>query len=232
MNRPEIVPSLLSADFADLAGEIRKVERAGCGRLHLDVMDGRFVPNISFGPVVIRSIREVTDLYFQSHLMIEEPERYLDAFAEAGVNAITVHREACQDPGGTLDRIRELGLDAGLALRPATPIETLDGLLTRLDLILVMTVEPGFGGQKFIEGSNEKVRSLRDMLRSEGKDIPIGVDGGINADTAPGVVEAGATHLIAGNAFFRGDVEANIKRLNDGIRYDPRNTFDKGEERP
>ncbi|MGD8628647.1 MAG: ribulose-phosphate 3-epimerase [bacterium] len=218
MRHAEIVPSLLSADFADLTGEIRKVERAGCGRLHLDVMDGRFVPNISFGPVVIRSIRKITDLYFQSHLMIEEPERYLDAFADAGVNAVTIHREACEDPGGTLERIRGLGMDAGLALRPATPLETLDGLLDRLDLVLVMTVEPGFGGQKFIAGSDEKVRRLRDMLKREGRDIPIGVDGGINADTAPAVVEAGATHLIAGNAFFKGDVEQNIKLLNNSIK--------------
>ena len=218
MRKPEIVPSLLSADFADLTGQIRNVERAGCGRLHLDVMDGRFVPNISFGPVVIRSIRKVTDLYFQSHLMIEEPERYLDAFAEAGVNAITIHREACEDPGGTLDRIRELGLDAGLALRPATPLETLEGLLDKLDLVLVMTVEPGFGGQKFIAGSDDKVSNLRDMLRREGRDIPIGVDGGINADTAPAVVKAGATHLIAGSAFFKGDVDVNIKRLNESIK--------------
>jgi ribulose-phosphate 3-epimerase len=181
-------------------------------------MDGRFVPNISFGPVVIRSIRKITDLYFQSHLMIEEPERYLDAFADAGVNAVTIHREACEDPGGTLERIRGLGMDAGLALRPATPLETLDGLLDRLDLVLVMTVEPGFGGQKFIAGSDEKVRRLRDMLKREGRDIPIGVDGGINADTAPAVVEAGATHLIAGNAFFKGDVEQNIKLLNNSIK--------------
>jgi ribulose-phosphate 3-epimerase len=218
VSKPEIVPSLLSADFADLAGEIRKVERSGCGRLHLDVMDGRFVPNISFGPVVIRSIRRVTDLYFQSHLMIEEPERYVEAFARAGVNSITIHREACEDPRGTLDRIRELGLEAGLALRPATPIDTLEGLLECLDMVLVMTVEPGFGGQEYIEGSDDKVRSLRDMLKREGIDIPIGVDGGINADTAPVVVEAGATHLIAGSAFFKGDVEANARRLKKSIQ--------------
>jgi ribulose-phosphate 3-epimerase len=217
VSSPEIVPSLLSADFADLTGEIRKVELAGCSRLHLDVMDGRFVPNISFGPVVIRSIRKITSLYFQSHLMIEEPELYLDAFAEAGVNSITFHREACEDPRSTLDRIRELGLDAGLALRPATPIETLEGLLEKLDMVLIMTVEPGFGGQKFIEGSEEKVRSLREMLQREGIAIPIGVDGGINADTAPAVVRAGATHLIAGNAFFKGDAEVNARRLTQSI---------------
>jgi len=208
---------MLSADFARLADEIVKVERSGCRRLHLDVMDGRFVPNISFGPVVIRSIRKVTGLYFQSHLMIEEPERYVDAFAEAGVNAIIIHREACADPGGTLDRIRELGLDAGLALRPATPLESLEGLLDKLDMVLVMTVEPGFGGQKFIEGTDDKVKSLRDMLDREGREIPIGVDGGINAETAPAVARAGATHLIAGSAVFKGDVEANVKRLNESI---------------
>jgi ribulose-phosphate 3-epimerase len=218
VSKPEIVPSLLSADFANLAGEIRKVERAGCGRLHLDVMDGRFVPNISFGPVVIRSIRKVTDLYFQSHLMIQEPERYVEAFARAGVNSITIHREACEDPRATLERIRDLGLEAGLALRPATPIETLEGLLDRLDMVLVMTVEPGFGGQEYMAGSDDKVRNLRDMLRREGRDIPVGVDGGINAETAPAVVEAGASHLIAGSAFFKGDVEANARRLNESIK--------------
>lgn len=215
--KPEIVPSLLSADFANLAADIGKVERAGCRRLHLDVMDGRFVPNISFGPVVIRAIRKVTEVYFQSHLMIEEPERYVEAFAEAGVNAIIFHREACDDPAGTLDRIRDLGLQAGLALRPATPIDSLEGLLQHLDMVLVMTVEPGFGGQKFIEGTDVKVRRLRDMLDREGLDIPIGVDGGINAETAPTVVKAGATHLIAGNAVFKGDVESNVRRLNASI---------------
>jgi ribulose-phosphate 3-epimerase len=214
----EIVPSLLSADFANLTDDIGKVEKAGCGRLHLDVMDGRFVPNISFGPVVIKAIRKVTGLYFQSHLMIEEPERYVNAFAEAGVNAIIIHTEACEDPGGTLDRIRELGLEAGLALRPATPLQTLDGLLDKLDIVLVMTVEPGFGGQKFIEGTDDKVKSLRDMLEREGRDIPIGVDGGINTETAPAVVRAGATHLIAGSAVFKGDVAVNIERLNKSIR--------------
>lgn len=217
MKHAEIVPSLLSADFANLTGEIGKVERAGCERLHLDVMDGHFVPNISFGPVVIRAIRNVTGLYFQAHLMIVEPRRYVDAFAEAGVNAIIIHREACEDPGGTLDRIKELGLDAGLALRPATPLETLNGLLPQLDMVLVMTVEPGFGGQTFIEGTDDKVKSLRDLLEAEGGEIPIGVDGGINSETAPGVVRAGATHLIAGDAVFKGDVEANIKRLNESI---------------
>jgi ribulose-phosphate 3-epimerase len=213
----EIVPSLLSADFANLADDIGKVERSGCTRLHLDVMDGRFVPNISFGPVVIRAIRKVTGLFFQSHLMIEEPERYVEAFAEAGVNAIIFHREACDDPGGTLDKIRSLNLQAGLALRPATPIETLDGLLKQLDMVLVMTVEPGFGGQKFIEGTDAKVRRLRETLLHEGLEIPIGVDGGINTETAPIVARAGATHLIAGNAVFKGDVEANIRRLRESI---------------
>jgi ribulose-phosphate 3-epimerase len=181
-------------------------------------MDGRFVPNISFGPVVIRAIRKVTDIFFQSHLMIEEPDRYLETFAGAGVNAIIVHREACMDPGNTLDRIRNLGLDAGLALRPATPLNTLEGLLPMLDMVLVMTVEPGFGGQKFIEGTEDKVASLKEMLKGEGRDIPIGVDGGINAETAPTAARAGATHLIAGNAVFKGDIEANIKRLNESIR--------------
>ncbi len=218
MREPEIVPSLLSADFANLAADIGRVENAGCRRLHLDVMDGRFVPNISFGPVVIRAIRRVTELYLQSHLMIDEPERYLEAFAASGVNAIIIHQEACGDPAAALDKIRELGLEAGLALRPATPVGTLDGLMEKLDMVLVMTVEPGFGGQKFIEGTDAKVSELRGVLERAGRDIPIGVDGGVNTETAPAVVKAGATHLIAGNAVFKGDIEANIRRLNASIR--------------
>jgi ribulose-phosphate 3-epimerase len=218
MIEPEIVPSLLSADFSQLTEEIRKVEAAGCRRLHLDVMDGHFVPNISFGPVVIASIRKHTELYFQAHLMIERPERYIDAFKRAGVNAIIIHQEACGDFPGTVKEIKRQQMDAGVALKPATPVESIQDALPEVDMVLIMTVEPGFGGQEFIAGTDDKVAQLRALLKAKGLDTPIGVDGGINPETISDVVRAGATHLIAGNAVFRGDVESNIRRLNSLIR--------------
>ena len=218
MRDPEVVPSLLSADFSRLIDEIRKVERAGCKRLHLDVMDGHFVPNISFGPVVISSIRKHTELFFQAHLMIEHPERYVAAFRRAGVDGIIIHQEACDDFLGTVKDIKRLQMDAGVALRPATPLDSIRDALHEMDMILIMTVEPGFGGQEFIAGTDDKVAQLKTMLEEKGLEIPIGVDGGINTLTISGVVKAGATHLIAGNAVFSGDVESNIKKLYESIK--------------
>ena len=217
MRKPEIVPSLLSADFSCLADEIKKVEAAGCSRLHLDVMDGHFVPNISFGPVVIASIRKHTELYFQAHLMIEHPVCYIDAFKRAGVNAIIIHQEVPGDFPAILKEIKQQQLDAGVALKPATPIETIRDVLAEVDMILIMSVEPGFGGQKYIPSTGDKVAELNAILRAKGLDIPIGVDGGINTETISDVVKAGATHLIAGSAVFRGDVESNIKNLDKRI---------------
>ncbi len=213
----EIVPSILSADFGILAEEIRKVEQAGCKRVHLDVMDGNFVPNISFGPVVIESIRRRTSLYLEAHLMIDRPERYLHYFKHAGVNGITIHREACSDFFDTLREIKRLSMDAGVALKPETPVENIRDALSDLDYILILSVEPGFGGQSFIPGSEEKIMEARDLLKEKGYEIPIEVDGGINPETAPLVVKAGATRLVAGHAVFSGNLIKNIKNLRESV---------------
>ena len=213
----EIVPSILSADFAILADEIKKVEQAGCQRLHLDVMDGNFVPNITFGPVVIEAIRRRTGLYLDAHLMIDRPERYLHYFKHAGVNGLAIHREACGDFISTLKEIKRLRMDAGVALNPETPVESIRDVLNELDYVLIMTVEAGFGGQSFIPGTENKVLEVRDLLTEKGIPIPIEVDGGINTETAPLVVRMGATRLVAGHAIFGGDVIGNIQELRKAI---------------
>ena len=214
MGKAEIVPSLLSADFSALGEEIRKVEKAGCQRLHLDVMDGHFVPNISFGPVVIKAVRKRTRLYLQAHLMIDQPEKYLKDFKDAGVNCLIIHQEVCCDFRKTLRKIKSLGLGAGVALRPKTSIETIKGVLQELDMILIMTVEPGFGGQPFIRGMEKKIARTRNLLKEKNLEMHIGVDGGINLKTAPLVVKSGATLLITGEAVFNGNVVENIRALN------------------
>lgn len=192
-----IAPSLLSCDFSRLKEEIQEVERAGCDWLHVDVMDGHFVPNLTIGPVVVGWIRKSTRLFLDVHLMIEEPHRYLKSFREAGADALTVHVEACPDIPGTLTAIRDLGAKTGISLKPKTAVDAILPYLDRMDLILVMTVEPGFGGQKFMPDMLEKVRLLRP--RFQGK---ISVDGGIDAATAPQALAAGADVLVAGTAIF------------------------------
>lgn len=214
MGKAEIVPSLLSADFSALGEEIRKVEKAGCKRLHLDVMDGHFVRNITFGPVVIKAIRRRTKLYLQAHLMIDQPEKNLKDFKDAGVNCLIIHQEACCDFRKTLRKIKSLGLDVGVALRPKTPLETIKDNLQELDMILIMTVEPGFGGQPFIKGIENKITRTRNLLEEKNLRMHLGVDGGINLKTAPLVVKSGATLLIAGEAVFNGNVVKNIRALN------------------
>jgi len=213
----EIAPSLLSADFACLADEIKKVESAGCRRLHLDVMDGHFVPNITIGPVVATSVRRVTDLYLAAHLMIEEPRRYLEAFRQSGVNEIIIHQEIEADFAEVIGEIKNMGLDAGVSVRPNTPVESIEPALELVDFILIMTVEPGFGGQSFIAGSELRIKEARRLLAEKKLEITIGVDGGINPETAPRVVKAGATCLIAGSAVFKGDVIKNIEKLRRSI---------------
>jgi len=213
----EIIPSLLSADFAELAQEIKKVKQAGCKRLHLDVMDGHFVPNITFGPVVIESIRKRTDLYLQAHLMIEQPERFIVDFGRAGVDGVIIHQEACDDFMRALREIKKQGMDAGVALRPKIPVESIKNELTELDTILIMSVEPGFGGQAYIEGSEKKIKQTKILLEENGIDIPIAVDGGVNIQTARLIANAGATRLIAGSAVFRGDVIKNIRALYESV---------------
>jgi len=198
-----IAPSILSADFGRLAEEIADAERSGGDWIHIDVMDGMFVPNITFGPPVIKAVRGATRLPFDVHLMIERPERYLADFAAAGADRITVHAEACVHLHRVVGQIKELGLPAGVALNPATPLGFVEHLLDDVDLILCMTVNPGFGGQLFIPSVLDKIRTLRHMLNERGRaEVHIQVDGGINAETAPLVREAGADVLVAGNAVF------------------------------
>jgi ribulose-phosphate 3-epimerase len=197
-----IAPSILSADFGRLAEEVRAVAEAGADWIHVDVMDGRFVPNLTIGPPVVKALRRVTDLPLDVHLMIVEPERYVGAFAEAGADTITVHAEACPHLHRVLQQIRALGKRAGVSLNPHTPASVLEHVLAELDLILVMSVNPGFGGQSFIPAVLPKIARLREMIDASGAAIDLEVDGGIRAGTARQVVEAGADVLVAGSAVF------------------------------
>lgn len=198
-----VAPSILSADFAQLADEIRDVERSGADWLHVDVMDGQFVPNITFGPLVVQAVRPHTSLPLDVHLMIEHPERYIPEFAKAGADLITVHAEACIHLHRTVHQIKETGVKAGVALNPATPLSSMEWILEDVDLVLLMTVNPGFGGQHFIPDMVRKISSLRQCLVERGLDhIHIEVDGGITPDTASSAAAAGADVLVAGTAVF------------------------------
>jgi len=198
----KIAPSILSADFTRLAEQIQMVEQQGADWIHLDVMDGHFVPNISFGPVVIRWIRKMTDLPLDAHLMITEPERYLADFQRVGVDILTVHQEACPHLHRTIQQIRKLGMKAGVSINPATPVQTLEEILPEVDLVLVMSVNPGFGGQEFIKSSLQKIRKMSQLIRSVDRPIYLQVDGGINAEIVPDVLASGADVLVIGSAIF------------------------------
>ncbi|MEM9191023.1 MAG: ribulose-phosphate 3-epimerase [Myxococcota bacterium] len=212
-----IAPSILSADFGRLAEEVRAVEKASADWIHVDVMDGRFVPNITIGPPVVKALRGVTDLPLDVHLMIVEPERYIEAFAAAGADIITVHLEACPHLHRVLQAIRGLGKKAGVSLNPHTPPDGIQYVLADLDLILVMSVNPGFGGQKFIPQTLTKLESLRRMIDDSGREIALEVDGGIRAGTARQVTAAGADTLVAGSAVFGRD---DYQRAIDELRQD------------
>lgn len=209
-------PSILSADFRHLEQDILEAIDAGAEYLHIDVMDGMFVPSISFGMPVIKSIRPVTDKVFDVHLMVEEPGRYIDDFADCGADLITVHAEACKHLDRTIQQIRARGLKAGVALNPATPLCVLDHVITKVDMILIMTVNPGFGGQKYIPEMTEKIAALRKMLTDRGLQTDIEVDGGISADTIRTVLGAGANVIVAGSAVFgKGDIREKAATLLD-----------------
>jgi len=216
----KIAPSLLSADFARLADAVAEAEAGGADWIHVDVMDGHFVPNLTIGPPVVAAVRRCTKLPLDVHLMIEQPERLLEAFAGAGADLLTVHQETCPHLHRTVERIRELGMRPGVAINPATPIETLDEIAPYVDLVLIMSVNPGFGGQKYIPTSTRKVARMRQRLEAMGlPTIELEVDGGISPLTAPEVARAGATVLVAGNAVFGGpgSVAGNISALRKAV---------------
>ena len=206
-----IAPSILSADFSRLGEEIAAVEAAGADWIHIDVMDGRFVPNITIGPGLIASLRKTTHLPFDVHLMIENPERYIDAFAESGADVITVHAEATVHLHRTIAMIRERGLRAGVSLNPATPLVQIEPILPDLNLLLIMTVNPGFGGQKFIKGSLSRIRQTKEMIRAVAPEVLLEVDGGVTLKNIRSISDAGADILVAGSAIFgSGDYPAII----------------------
>ena len=215
----KIAPSILSADFAALAEAIARVEAGGADQLHVDVMDGRFVPNITIGPPVLESIRKRTRLPLDVHLMIVEPERYIETFVRAGADLVTVHVEACPHLNRTLHQIREAGAKAGVALNPSTPPQAIEWVLDSLDLVLVMSVNPGFGGQRFIASQLKKIEAVRRMIDASGRDVILQVDGGVTSETAPACLAAGATALVAGSAVFKGGAARyadNIRALRGG----------------
>ena len=201
----KLAPSILSADFARLLEDVKKVENAGCEYLHIDVMDGHFVPNITLGPAIIKSLRKDVNMVFDAHLMIENPDQYIKEFVDAGCDLIVVHQEACKHLHRTIQNIKSYGIKAGVALNPATPIETIKYVLEDIDMVLIMTVNPGFGGQSFIESIIHKIKELKSLIDKKGLKIDIQVDGGIKPDNVDKVVKAGANIIVAGSAIFNSD---------------------------
>jgi ribulose-phosphate 3-epimerase len=213
-----IAPSILSADFARLGDEIRAVEAAGADWIHVDVMDGHFVPNITFGPVMVEAARRITQLPLDVHLMIENPDRYIPEFARAGASTITVHVETCPHLHRTVGLIRDSGAQPGVVLNPATPVEALEWIIADIDLVLVMSVNPGFGGQAFIPASLDKLRAVRRLIASKGRRTLIEVDGGVSVKTIAAIASAGADVFVAGSAIFGGgDYRAAVRSLRDHI---------------
>ena len=208
-----LAPSILAADFSVLGQQIKEAAGAGAEYIHIDVMDGVFVPSISFGMPLIQSIRKVTDKVFDVHLMIVEPERYVKQFKECGADSITFHLEATEDADALIDQIHALGCRAGMSIKPKTPVEVVRKYLSKIDMLLVMTVEPGFGGQKYIPESTERIRRARELADELGVDLDIQVDGGVGQDNVHVVLEAGANVVVSGSAVFHGDITDNVKRF-------------------
>lgn len=211
----KIAPSILSADFSKLGEEIKDVEKGGADYIHVDVMDGHFVPNITIGPLIVEAIRPVTALPLDVHLMIENPDQYIEAFAKAGADYITVHVEACRHLHRTIHHIKSFGVKAGVVLNPATPVNAIEHIIDDVDMVLLMTVNPGFGGQKFIHSVLPKISAVKEMADAKGLDIEIEIDGGVNEETAKLCIEAGANVLVAGSAVYnevdRAQAIASIK---------------------